>query len=133
MKSKGVAAWLAVACGALGLHRFYLRGLSDRWGHLHWALTLAALWGLRQVEQRGVDAPNLTWALPLLSGVITAACLQGIVLALTNDERWQAAWGQPNSSGWPAVLAAVLGLLLGGICLMTTIAFSAQRYFELSS
>jgi hypothetical protein len=133
MKSKGVAAWLAVLGGGLGLHRFYLGGLGDRWGHLQWPLTLLALVGLRQVEQLGVDAPNLTWALPLLSAMIAAACLQGIVIALTNDERWQERWQQADSSGWPTVLAAVFGLLLGGASLMLTVAFSAQRYFELTS
>lgn len=133
MKSKRVAAWLAVLGGALGLHRFYLGGLGDRFGLPHALLTLLALWGLREVGQRGVDAPNLTWALPLLCGVLTAACLQGIVIALTSDERWEAQWQQPDSSGWATVLAAIAGLLIGGICLMTTIAFSAQRYFELTS
>ncbi len=133
MKSKRVAAWLAVLGGALGLHRFYLRGLGDRWGHVHWPLTLLALVGLRQVEAMGVDAPNLTWALPLLSAMITAACLQGIVIALTDNERWQAAWGQPDSGGWATVLAAITGLLIGGASLMLTVAFSAQRYFELTS
>jgi hypothetical protein len=133
MKAKGAAAWLAVLCGPLGLHRFYLRGLGDRWGHVHWPLTLLALVGLRQIETLGVDAPNLTWALPLLSIMITAACLQGIVIALTDDERWLASWGQPDSGGWATVLAAVMGLLIGGASLMLTVAFSAQRYFELTS
>ena len=34
MKNKTLAAWLAFLGGALGLHRFYLRGLGDTLGWL---------------------------------------------------------------------------------------------------
>lgn len=133
MRSKGLAAWLALLLGPLGAHRFYLHGPRDALGHAHWPLTLLALWGLRDVGKLGTNAPGLTWAMPLACAVVAAACLQGIVIALTPDERWQARHGQADSSGWGPVLAAVASLLLGGACLMTAIAYSAQRYFELSS
>lgn len=132
-RSKASAAWLAVLLGALGAHRFYLHGFKDPWAHLHWLATLAALWGLRDLERLGTNAPDLAWALPLGSAVVAAGALQGIVLALCSDERWEARFGQPNSSNWGSVLAAVFGLLGGGICLMTAIVYAAQRYFELHS
>lgn len=133
IRSKAWAAWLAVLLGALGVHRFYLHGLKDRWAHLHWAATLSALWGLQDLERLGTDAPSLVWALPLGSAMLAIAALQGIVLGLTSDERWEARFGQSQSSGWGSVLAAVVGLLVGGTCLMTAIVYAAQRYFELSS
>lgn len=133
MRSKGLAAWLAVLLGALGAHRFYLRGFGDLPGHAHWPVALLSLWGLRDVGRLGTNAEGLTWALPLACTLLAAACLQGIVIALTSDERWLARHGQAESGGWGAVLAAVLGLLLGGASLMTAIAYGAQRYFELSS
>ena len=34
MKSKTLAAWLAFLGGPIGLHRFYLHGLGDKWGWL---------------------------------------------------------------------------------------------------
>ncbi|WP_374662166.1 NINE protein [Inhella sp.] len=132
-RSKAGAAWLAVLLGALGAHRFYLHGFKDRWAHLHWLATLTAIWGLRDLERLGTDAPNLSWALPLGCAMLAAGALQGIVLALSSDERWEARFGQANSSNWGSVLAAVFGLLTGGIYLMTAIVYAAQRYFELNS
>jgi hypothetical protein len=41
MKSKTLAAWLAFLGGPIGLHRFYLYGLGDRWG---WLLPLPTRW-----------------------------------------------------------------------------------------
>lgn len=133
MKSKAVAAWLAVLLGALGAHRVYLRGPKDPWAYLHLLPSFLALWGLREVQALGTNAPHLTWALPLGCAVQAAACLQAIVLALTSDAQWEARWAMPRSTHWGSVLAAVAALLLGGICLMTAIVYTAQRYFELSS
>ncbi len=134
MKSKGVAAWLALLLGSVGAHRFYLYGWNDRWALLHPCPTLLALIGLRQVETLGTDAPALTWAFPLFGLMLAMACLHAIVIGLTSDEKWNARFnaGQQQDSRWAPVLAAVFALLLGGAALMATIAFSAQRYFELT-
>ena len=35
LQSKTLATWIALLGGSLGLHRFYLHGLRDRWGWLH--------------------------------------------------------------------------------------------------
>lgn len=136
MKRKAVAAWLALLLGALGAHRFYLHGPRDPWAWAHALPTVCSLMGLRQAQQMGVDAPALTWALPLFAFMLALACLQAILIGLMPDERWNARYraAQTNAtSGWPAVLAAVLALLIGGTALMTAIAYSAQRYFELSA
>ena len=69
----------------------------------------------------------------MLGLMLSMAMLQGIVWGLTPDERWDQAHnaGRPGKpSGWGAVIGVVACLMVGGACLMTTIAFSAQRYFE---
>ena len=132
-KSKTLASWLALLLGGFGLHRFYLHGLADRWGWLFPAPTLLGLYGLQRMEQLGQD-DRLSWLLmPLLGLSLAVAMLSAIVYGLTPDEKWQARHnpGQPlRASGWAAVIAVILSLLIGGAVLMTTIAFSAQRYFE---
>jgi TM2 domain len=134
MKSKGIAAWAALLLGSVGAHRFYLFGWNDRWALAHPLPTLLALIGLRQVETLGTDAPALTWAFPLFGLMLAIGCLNAILIGLTPDDKWNARFnaGAPNDSRWGPVLAAVFGLLLGGAALMATIAFTAQRYFEIT-
>jgi TM2 domain-containing membrane protein YozV len=132
-KSKTLAAWLALVGGAFGLHRFYLHGLRDGWGWLHPLPALLGLYGVQRALQYGLD-DQLSWALiPLLGLVIAAAMLAAIVYALMPDEKWDArynAGGPASHSGWAAIIAAVLALLIGATVLMATLAFSGQRYFE---
>lgn len=136
MKRKGVAAWLAAVAGSLGAHRFYLYGARDVWAWAHPLPTLLGLAGLRQAQVHGVDTPALLWALPLFGVMVAVACLQAILIGLTPDERWNDRHnpGTPAPpSGWPAVLATVLALLMGGTALMAAVAYAAQRYFELAA
>lgn len=132
-RSKTLAAWLALVGGTLGLHRFYLRGLGDPWGWAHPLPTALGLVGLHRHWHLGQD-DRLSWLLlPLLGLSVSAAMLTAIVWALTPDERWDARHnpGRPGSrTGWGPVLAAILGLLLGGGILMGTIAYAGQRFFE---
>jgi hypothetical protein len=133
MKVKGIAAWLALLLGSLGLHRFYLYGLGDRWAWAHPLPTLLSLIALRNIEN--IDAPQLTWALPLLGLMVAIGCLNAILIGLMPDERWNARHNPQQTaitSRWAPVLAAVFALLLGGTALMASIAFTAQRYFEIS-
>jgi hypothetical protein len=122
--------------GGLGVHRFYLHGLSDRWAWLHIVPTMLGVHGLRRVQEFGLD-DRLSWLLiPLLGFSLSAAMLSAIVIGLTPDERWNAVHhadgsGRPApSSGWLNVLGVILALALGAAALMATLAFSAQRYFE---
>lgn len=132
-KSKAVAAWLALLLGALGMHRFYLHGLKDRWAWLHPALALPGLLGVQRMSAYGQD-DQLAWLLiPLLGISFVAAAIAGIVYGLTADDTWNARHNpasKPDRGGWLAVLGVAACLLLGGTVLMATIAFSAQRFFE---
>ncbi len=132
-KSKTLTTWLALLLGGFGLHRFYLHGLSDRWGWLFPWPTLAGLYGLQRMELLGQD-DRLSWLLmPLLGLSLAIAMLSGIVYGLTPDEKWNARHNPRRAappSGWINIIGVVVCLLIGGAVLMTTIAFSAQRYFE---
>lgn len=133
-KSKTLATWIALVAGAVGLHRFYLRGLRDPWGWMYPAPTLAGAYGLNRMLELGQD-DQLAWALiPLLGLAIAAGMLSAIVYGLTSDERWQRVHNpteaQPEASGWLAIIGVMLALLIGAGVLMATVAFSGQRYFE---
>jgi hypothetical protein len=133
-KSKTLVAWIALLGGGLGLHRFYLYGPRDIWGWL-WPLpTLAGLYGVERVLTLGQD-DQLAWLLvPLLGLALASAMLAAIVYGLTPDERWNERFNpsgdRTHQAGWGVVFAVVLSLLVGATVLMSTIAFSGQRYFE---
>jgi hypothetical protein len=136
-KNKTLAVCLALLGGALGLHRFYLRGLGDWVGWLHPIPAALGLWGVDRVLLYGQD-DKLSWVLiPLLGATIAASCLMAIVYALTDREKWnrqfnpgleaEAASGGTN---WLTIGALVVALLVGTIALMGSLAFGFQRYFE---
>jgi hypothetical protein len=135
-RSKTLATWAALLGGSLGLHRFYLHGLRDRWGWLHPWPTLVGLYGVLRMRELGQD-DRLAWVLiPLLGLMLAGTMLAAIVYGLTPDEKWNARFnpGAPApASGWAALIGVVLALAVGGGVLMATIAFSAQRYFESQS
>ena len=132
-RSKTIATWLALLGGSLGLHRFYLYGLGDRWGWLLWLPTLLGAYGVERMRTLGQD-DRLAWLLiPLLGLTIAGTMLNAIVFGLMPAARWQARHdAQASAPTWPAldVLGAVIALALGAIALMASIAFMAQRYFE---
>lgn len=132
-KSKTLATWIAIVGGSVGMHRFYLHGLRDLPGWLHPLPAMLGAYGVVRARTFGQD-DHLAWVLmPLLGFTIAAAMLAAIVYGLTSDERWDARFNDARpspSSGWGAILGAILALLVGGAMLMATIAFAAQRYFE---
>lgn len=132
-KSKTLATWIAIVGGALGLHRFYLHGLGDRWGWLFPLPTALGAVGVQRALALGQD-DRLSWLLiPLLGVSLSVAMLSAIVYALTPDERWNERFnaGRPISrTGWATIIGAALALLLGAGVLMATVAFSGQRFFE---
>lgn len=135
-KSKTLAVWSAVLGGPFGLHRFYLHGLNDRIGWIMPWPTLLGGWGLRRALELGQD-DHLSWVLlPILGFVVAFCMLQAILYGLTPDETWHARHnsGVPSDqqprSGWGVVIGMVVALLVGATVLMSTIAFSGQRYFE---
>lgn len=137
-KSKTLATWAALLGGPVGAHRFYLYGLGDLWGWLHAGPTLLGAWGIRRVLDLGQD-DQLSWLLiPLLGFMVAYTMLQAILYGLTPDEKWHARFNpglsaeaaEAHASGWAAVIGVGLALMLGATVLMSTIAFSGQRYFE---
>jgi hypothetical protein len=132
-KSKTLTAWLALVLGSLGAHRFYLHGRRDVWAWLHPAPTLLGLAGVMRMRNLGQD-DHWAWLLiPLLGLMLAISMLSAIVAGLTPDDKWAAKFnpGQPvQASGWGAVIAVVVALLVGGAVLMGTLAFGGQKYFE---
>jgi hypothetical protein len=132
-RSKTLATWLAILGGSLGLHRFYLHGLGDRWGWLLWLPTLVGAYGVRRMRELGQD-DMLAWVLiPWLGLAIAATMLSAIVYGLMPAEKWNArhnAGGTSISIPWLDVFGAIVALALGATALMASIAFMAQRYFE---
>ena len=137
MKNKTRATWLTFWGGPLGLHRFYLYGLSDM---LAWLLpipTALGFYGLERVQKMGQD-DQLSWLLiPLLGFTIAGCALNAIVYGLTSVDKWnakfnpqadaQAAAGQTH---WGTIIGIAIALLVGTAVLMSSLAFSFQRYFE---
>lgn len=137
-RSKTLATWAALVGGPVGIHRLYLYGLGDLWAWLHAIPTLLGVWGIRRVLDLGQD-DQLSWLLiPVLGFMVAYTMLQAILYGLTSDEKWHARFNpgltneavESHASGWAAVIGVALALMLGATVLMSTIAFSGQRYFE---
>lgn len=132
-RSKALATWLAVLAGALGAQRFYLHDMRDALAWAHLPPTVLGLWGAWRMHTLGQD-DRLAWVLvPLLGLMLSLGMLAAIVSGLTPDARWDARHnpGLPSrATGWLPVLGVIAALMLGGITLMGTIAFSGQRFFE---
>jgi hypothetical protein len=132
-KSKTLATWIALLGGSLGLHRFYLKGGRDVLAWLHPVPTLAGLVGVQRMLELGQDDKMAWLLLPLLGLMLAQAALCAIVYGLTPDERWDARHnpGAPvHATGWGPVLGVIAALMIGATALISTIAFSGQRYFE---
>lgn len=137
LKNKTLAAWLTFVAGPLGLHRFYLRGLTDKIGWLLPIPTALGLYGVERVRQYGVD-DQLSWVLiPLLGFTIAGCALNAIVYGLMTREQWNARFNPQapadapaGQTGWLTIGAVACALLIGTAVLLSSIAFSFQRYFE---
>ena len=137
MKSKTLAAWLALVGGPLGLHRFYLRGFGDMLGWLLPIPTALGLYGIERVQTYGQD-DVLSWLLvPMLGFTFAGCCLTAIVWGLMPREKWNARFnpGAPEDAEaggtrWSTIFAIIAALMIGAGVLMASIAFSFQRYFE---
>ncbi len=136
-KNKTLAAWLAFLGGPLGLHRFYLHGVGDMLGWLLPIPTALGLYGIQRVQQFGVDDLWSWLLIPLLGFTIAGCALTAIVYGLSTPEKWNAKFNPsieieaaPGHTNWLTIGAIVLALLIGATCLMSSIVFSFQRYFE---
>jgi hypothetical protein len=136
-KNKTLAAWLAFVGGPMGLHRFYLHGVGDMLGWLLPIPTALGLYGIQRVQQFGVDDLWSWLLIPLLGFTIAGCALTAIVYGLSTPEKWNAKFNSsiepgagPGQTNWLTIGAIVLALLIGATCLMSSIVFSFQRYFE---
>jgi hypothetical protein len=139
MKNKTLAAWLAFLGGPIGLHCFYLRGITSKLGWLLPIPTVLGLYGVERVRTYGLD-DQLSWLLiPLLGFTISACALTAIVYGLMTPQKWNARYnaGRPaaaqsraGNTSWTTIGAVIVALLVGSTVLMASLAFSFQRYFE---
>ena len=135
-KNKTLATWLAFIFGQLGLHRFYLFGFKDKLAWFHPLLAAIGWYGIYRVRTLGQD-DQLAWLLvPVLGFLLAATAITAIYYGLSSLEKWNATHnpqqldapaGQTN---WLVIGAVVFSVLMGATALMSSIAFSFQRYFE---
>ena len=134
--SKAIATWLAFLGGSIGLHRLYLHGFRDPWVWLFPWPTLAGAYGFWRMREWGVDDARGALLVPLLGAMVAGTMLVAIVYGLTSDEHWAARHGgdprRPHVA-WPTLVAVALALAIGASIAVATIAFTAQRYFELAA
>jgi hypothetical protein len=137
MKNKTLAAWLAFIGGPLGMHRFYLRGISDLPGWLLPIPTTLGLYGLVRVQANGLDDPWSWVLIPLLGLTIAGCALTAIVYGLMTPEKWNARFNPsaladatPGLTNWFTIGAVALSLLVGTTVLLSSIVLSFQHYFE---
>jgi TM2 domain-containing membrane protein YozV len=129
-KNKTLAVFFAAALGGTGMHRFYLRGPRAPWGWLHLAGLVATLIALA-VFGHGSPVTTLLVFLPLTLSVLAGA-LQALLLGLTPDEKWDAAYnpasGRQTHSNWLLALLLVLTLAIGMSGLIFLITRSADLF-----
>jgi hypothetical protein len=135
MKNKTLSTWLAFLGGPLGLHRFYLHGKSDIIGWLLPLPTALGLYGVARVQQFGLDDPWSWLLIPMLGFNVAGCAINAIVFGLMPAEKWNARFNpagqeQAGQTRWLTVGAVIAALLIGSIALMSSLAFSFQRYFE---
>lgn len=137
MKNKTLATWLTFWGGPLGLHRFYLKGLGDTLGWLLPVPTALGIYGFERVQALGLD-DQLSWLLiPLLGFTIAGCALNAIVYGLMPAEKWNAKFNPQaaaetaaGQTHWSTIIGVAIALLMGTAILMSSLAFSFQRYFE---
>jgi len=137
LKNKTTATWLALLGGPLGLHRFYLYGLGDSIGWLLPIPTALGWYGVQRAQQLGLDDQTSWLLIPLLGFAIATGGLTAIVYGLMAQEKWNARFNSNAALEHPAgasqgltIGAVVCALLIGTTALMSSLAFSFQRYFE---
>jgi hypothetical protein len=131
-RSKAIATWLAVLGGPFGLHRFYLHGGGDVLAWLHPWPSLVGAYGFWRLRQLGLDDVAGSRLVPLLGAMVAIGMLAAVVIGLTPAERWRPRWGERGAgTGWATVIGVVVAFAVGATATMATIAYTAQRYFEL--
>lgn len=136
-KNKTLAVWLTLLLGPLGLHRHYLAQRFDGIAWLQLLPTLVGGYGVLRARSLGLD-DHASWVLiPWIGLSVAAACLTAIVYGLMDAPQWNRRFNPEQApdyaaghSNWIAIGGVVVALLLGATVLLSSIAFSFQRYFE---
>jgi hypothetical protein len=122
-KNKTFTALLALLLGGAGIHRFYLHGLRDVWGWLHFASLLLCATLLSADPERAL----LINTAPLVLSVL-AACIETFVIGLMPDEKWDATYnsgsGRTSDTGWMVAVLMVTNLFCGATLMLITLARS---------
>jgi hypothetical protein len=125
-KNKTLATLLALLLGGTGAHRFFLRGMGDKWGLLH----LASVPATALVMALAPAADIFFQVLPLTVSYL-AAFLETLVLGLMADEKFDARFnagsGGRTNSRWPLAIILVVTMFVGTTTLIATI----SRLFDL--
>ena len=125
-KNKTLTSFLAFSLGGLGAHRFYLRGMKDRWAWLHLSCVPATLLIAALAPQADIYYKILPIIISFLIGYLAA-----LVLGLIADDKWDATCnahsGKQSASSWPLALLLVASLLMGSGGLIAAI----SRLFDL--
>jgi hypothetical protein len=137
MKNKTIGVWLTLLTGPLGLHRLYLHKRFDAVSWLQLLPTLIGAYGVLRAREIGLD-DHMSWMLiPWIGLSAAASSLTAIVYGLMVSERWNARFNPEGpldnaagASGWLTIGGVVVALLLGATVLLSSLAFSFQRYFE---
>jgi TM2 domain-containing membrane protein YozV len=133
-RSKTLTAALAFLFGYIGLHRFYLYGMRDKYGWAHIVGIIAGAIGfllLAATERASI----IGWVLAVPGAIsLLAAFLSAIVYGLRPDEKWDAQFNahtnRHSDSGWTVIFVVIFSLLFGAFLLMTGLALTFQTYFE---
>jgi hypothetical protein len=137
MKNKTIAVWLTLLVGSLGLHRIYLHKRFDSISWLQLLPTLVGAYGVLRAREIGLD-DHMSWVLiPWIGLSAAASSLTAIVYGLMEGEKWNARFNPEcptddtaGASGWLTIGGIVVALLMGATVLLSSLAFSFQRYFE---
>jgi len=140
MKNKTIAVWLTLITGPIGLQRVYLTGRFDAWSWLALGPSSLGAYGVMRARTIGLD-DHLSWFLiPFLGFCIAACALASIVYGLSDAQRWNQKFNpsadaedESGQTHWLTVMGLASSLFIGTTVLMATLAFSFQRYFEMST
>jgi hypothetical protein len=127
-KNKTLAAFLAVFLGGFGLHRFYLHGMKDFSGWVHFATVPLSLLLVSFRPEQQLLFTAMPFILSALAGILAA-----LVIGLTADEKWDAQHnpdsGRASGSGWILVILLVLSFGFGAVGFIALIARSFDLLF----
>jgi hypothetical protein len=137
MKDKTLSVWGTLILGPLGLQRIYLTGRYDAWGWFALLPTALGIYGVGRARHLGLD-DQLSWILMPLFGFTFAACaIAALRYGLMDARTWNRCFNpgvdEENRAGqtrWMTVFGLVSALFVGATVLISTLAFSFQRYFE---